>query len=584
MPTAEPLTASLPPLADPAPRRAHLGWRPGVALVVGFALAYFVGGLWLSLSQNSIMSDALSRTANGYYPLFSRDPHLAAIGFVWNPLPSLVQLPLLMLTPLWPGLAYQGVAAITQSALFMAGAVYQLHRCVRELGVNGWPAAALTALFALHPEIAYYGMNGMSEASFLFFLLLAVRQLVRWTQTRQTNPLAAAGLALGAAYLTRYEAVAAGLAVIVTVGLVGYLKTAGAPEFRRASARADALVVAAPFAFAVTAWAVTSWLIVGSPFAQFTSANGNSAQTKLAAAGISAIVNQPGGTLGYLLDQSWLLQPFGIVLLVAALVWCAKRRDLALLAPVAVLGGAYGFSVLALLAGQTFGWLRFSITLVPLAVLAAALLIRPAATAARAAVPAGALPAAHRFVGAKAVTDALGRWAGLLPQRRRTAVILVLLLLAAALPAAAVGLFNPGLAREESYFLTGVFAPSRASVQQREVLHRYTQDRTLAAWLDGQHLPTGSVLLDAAVGYSVVMASSDPHQFAITPDRDFPLLLGDPKAHGVRYLVTRPVNRGTPADAISDAYPDLASNPAFRLVRIEPNPGDLSAWHVYAVR
>jgi hypothetical protein len=28
-------------------------------------------------------SDALSRTANAYYVLYSRDPHLAAIGFIW---------------------------------------------------------------------------------------------------------------------------------------------------------------------------------------------------------------------------------------------------------------------------------------------------------------------------------------------------------------------------------------------------------------------------------------------------------------------------------------------------------------------
>ena len=43
-------------------------------------------------------SDALSRTANAYYVLYSRDPHLAAIGFIWPPLPSILQLPLLPIT------------------------------------------------------------------------------------------------------------------------------------------------------------------------------------------------------------------------------------------------------------------------------------------------------------------------------------------------------------------------------------------------------------------------------------------------------------------------------------------------------
>lgn len=43
-------------------------------------------------------SDALSRTANAYYVLYSRDPHLAAIGFIWPQLPSILQLPLLPVT------------------------------------------------------------------------------------------------------------------------------------------------------------------------------------------------------------------------------------------------------------------------------------------------------------------------------------------------------------------------------------------------------------------------------------------------------------------------------------------------------
>ncbi|TQS40313.1 glycosyltransferase family 39 protein [Cryptosporangium phraense] len=530
--------------------------RPGVLLFAAAAALYLAGGLWLSLSADSVMSDALSRTANGYYPVFSRDPHLAAIGFVWNPLPSLVELPMLLLTPLWGAIANHGVAAIVQSALFMAGAVYQVQRSMDALGVGRRVGWVLTALFALHPEIAYYGMNGMSEASYLFFLLLAVHQLIRWITSGRSNSLAAAGLALGAAYLTRYESVAAGLAATVAVALISYARADGSRAFRWATARADAVVLATPFVFSVTTWALTSWLIVGSPFAQFTSVNGNTAQTKLASAGINAIVGQPGGALSYLLHQSWVLQPFGIVLIVAAVVRCWYRRDPVLLAPVSVLAGAYGFSVLALLAGQTFGWLRFSITIVPLVVFAGAILLRPAP--------------ARSVLGDR--VDA------------RVAAVVVVVLLGVALPAAAHGMLNPGLAREESYFLTGIFAPDRASKEQKQVRHRYEQDRTLAGWLDRQHLPEGAVLLDAAVGYDVVLSSERPRQFAITPDRDFPLLLGDPGAHGVRYLVTRPVATGAPADAISDAYPDLARNPSFELVRVEPNRGDLPAWHVYAVR
>jgi hypothetical protein len=157
-------------------------------------------------------------------------------------------------------------------------------------------------------------------------------------------------------------------------------------------------------------------------------------------------------------------------------------------------------------------------------------------------------------------------------------------MLALAEPVSARGLLNPRLAREESYFLTGILDPGRASPEQRAVVHRYTQDRSLARWLDAQHLPAGSVLLDAADGYEIVLSSHRPGQFAITPDRDFGERLGDPKAHGARYLVTRTVTPASPADAVAAAYPDIAANPSFRLVRVETNPGDLPVWHVYLVR
>ena len=69
------------------------------------------GGIgWWLLSRDLIFPDAMSRVANAYYVLFSRDPHLAAIGFVWNPLPSLATLPLLVFSPWFPALASLGAA------------------------------------------------------------------------------------------------------------------------------------------------------------------------------------------------------------------------------------------------------------------------------------------------------------------------------------------------------------------------------------------------------------------------------------------------------------------------------------------
>lgn len=59
--------------------------------------------------------------------LFSRDPHLAAIGFIFfTPLTAMVQVPIIALSPLWPVLAERALSATVMSALFMAGAVVQV--------------------------------------------------------------------------------------------------------------------------------------------------------------------------------------------------------------------------------------------------------------------------------------------------------------------------------------------------------------------------------------------------------------------------------------------------------------------------
>ena len=70
----------------------------------------------------------------------SRDPHLAAIGFVWNPLPSLAAIPLVALRGIWPPLATKAFAGCVVSALCMAGAVVQLRGFLRETGLAGFLA------------------------------------------------------------------------------------------------------------------------------------------------------------------------------------------------------------------------------------------------------------------------------------------------------------------------------------------------------------------------------------------------------------------------------------------------------------
>lgn len=124
----------------PAHQRRHL--RAGRLLSEPFAafalplVAYLIVGALLDFEYHSWIGDAVARMANAFYVLHSGDPHLAALGFVWNPLPSLVQLPILLFTSAWPALVHDMYSASIASAAAMAGAVYQL-RCL----LNDWGVA-----------------------------------------------------------------------------------------------------------------------------------------------------------------------------------------------------------------------------------------------------------------------------------------------------------------------------------------------------------------------------------------------------------------------------------------------------------
>ncbi|GAA4245045.1 hypothetical protein [Dactylosporangium darangshiense] len=489
----------------------------GAALVVYLALACW---MW---RQQFIPQDSLSRLANGYYVLFSRDPHLAAVGIVWNPLPSLALLPFLPLGALVPALVRDGLVAVLVSAGVMAVTVAVTRDILRRLGVSRTPRLILTGLFALHPMIFWYAGNGMSEALFLVALMLATRSLLQWLADGRPERLVALGLALGLAYGSRYEALAPALAAPVAVFGVSWWRNRGRESGRLGIAQADAVLAGFPALVTVGLWAACGRIVDNQWFATFSSKYGNAAQV---AANRAAIESVTGSTLAdraaYAAQQLAGLEPLAPAVLLVAAVLAVRWRDARALAPVAVLGSVLAFDNLAFLLGSSFGWLRFQIAVVPLVVVLVGILL-----------------------------SRQGPARG--PGPRRAAVVAGLLAAALAVPVTVLTLRNPDLAREESAFLTA------GGAEQTRFLAR--QNLRIGAEIDGLGLPDGAVLTDSAYSYAVILASRHPKQFVISSDRDFAAILADPKGHGVRYYL---VSAGGAADAVRAAYPALEQAPASR--------------------
>src|SRR3990172_1357561 len=142
-------------------------------LSLAFGVLYLLLAWWLYFPSHVWLGDAVARTANGVYAVLSRDRHLAAIGFVWLPGPTIVQLPFILLldagrAPLFAGNLMSVISA--------AATVLVLWRLLERLQVPPRYNLALVALYALNPMTLFYAANGMSEAPFVSLVLLVIWQ------------------------------------------------------------------------------------------------------------------------------------------------------------------------------------------------------------------------------------------------------------------------------------------------------------------------------------------------------------------------------------------------------------------------
>lgn len=554
--------------ADSAARRRVDRRLKAAVFVVCFAL-YVAAGYWLQVRNGYIMGDTLSRVVATQSVVFSRDPHLAAIGFIFTPVAAMVQIPAILFVPLWPDIAARAFSGTIMSAAFMAGGATQILGMGTDRGLPRTYSVVITALFALNPMIVFYGSNGMSEAPFIFFMTWAVRRLIMWMVDDDVHHLVAAGgIAMGLAYLTRYDALACIAAAGVLVGVTTYLRARRPPRLRRAIL--DMLIISGPGVLAFLGWAAAGWLITGEAFAQFTSQYGN-----------TAILEQSGQTapnfadgLGFAATCTGLLAP---TLLPLAL-WVVVRRWgrpnwQVVIVPLAVFGAALVFQSVSYATGSTFPFLRFFIVSIPLTACLAML-----------AVPDGVFVTPIRR----------GRHAPPVaptpPRRSAVTCVVVAVVVALGIPVTVIGMGQQKYAPQE-FGLGAVLSPdpnntSAKKAVEHRIARTFSTERKIAAYLDGLGLPDSSVITDTVYGFGVLAASSRPKVFVIPSDPDFTELLNTPTESGIRYLLAvPPLGRGA-SDALNLRYPTLYDTGAeIGTLELEiPNDGDGQPdWRLYRV-
>jgi hypothetical protein len=487
--------------------------------------------------------DGLARTANASYVLFSRDPHLSAVGFVWNPLPSLAEIPILLFKGIFPSLLTKTTAGAVMSAAFMAGAVVAMRGIMVDRGASKFWVYGVTAAFALNPMVILNGADGLSEASYLLLTMWAVRRLIRWLHSDSVMDLVVAGIALGLDFLTRYETVAIAAGAALFVLITTWHRAPLSRNSRLGRGMVDAALVATPFAVSFVVWAVVGWIITGSAFSQFSSVYGNTSQN---AKPIGATTPTLLGSLSTVMSNMLLVEVLCPLAVIIAVYLCIRRQDNDFLAAAAPLGTGIAFVAVSYLMGSTIENIRYYILLIPLTILAA-----------------GMLPASRRHPPPSSATKTSPTSTGpaistkIPPILGRALLgILALLLVVPAMPVVWLNMMNPTVDPSD-YGIRSVVNPTGYPPAENPQIQTILSGARVSGYIDSLRLSNGAVLVDTWLGYPVVTTSTHTKQFIITSDLDFVACLNNPWSCGARYLlVPAPVDNGV-LDAINRRYPTL---------------------------
>jgi hypothetical protein len=518
-----------PAAVTPAPvPRAASRRRRGLVLFFGLTGLYFAVGYLLVIRYDLLDGDAASRVANAGYVLMSRDPHLSAMGFVWNPLPSAVEIPILLLEPWWPELRTRGLAGVAQSSLFMAAAALIVRGIALDRGVgSGWRRVTVAA-FALQPMIVVYGASGMSEAAFILCMLWCTRYLMRWIDGRGVVDLAVAGIALGVGYTARYEVVPAALGATVVVAILAGRRAAAGT--RRSTVPATVAIILFPIALAASIWAVTGWVINHELFAIVTSQYGN--ENQVAGAVRRGDVVRDSSTAWMVISARLLgMQPFVGIAAAGAIAYAILARRSSALVPVVTFGPVLAFAAWGQYSATTFGLFRYFLLAIPMVICIALAFWTPDGSPAR-------------------------PWA-VDKRASEVAVVAVCASIVIGFPVTVHAALNNRIGNQQLRFVVeSLLHPGRFPAQEQRYRQGLATDRLLADFFDRRRLPAGSVLMDSFAAWGIWLNSANTRQFNVTSDYDFKAALNRPWEFGVTYLVvSNPAS--TDADAINIRYPTL---------------------------
>lgn len=493
----------------------------GWLLFIAILFIEFGVGHYFAATLGIIPVDANSRVASAHYILFSRYPHLGAIGFIWNPLPSLVQLPIMLFKPLYAPIATSALSGVLTTAIFAGLSALLLFRNGVYFGLSTLWSLTLSFLFAINPFILLYGANGMSESLFTCIIILVIISFTRWMADSSTQHIVIMAMGLMLAFLTRYEAVPLSAAIAVCVMIV-ILRTNESLSLRNRISKLEStwVVLLTPFTFAVLLWLFLNYTLMGDALFFYHSQYSNLSQTQSNEANQEFIrlIGNPILVLLYVFKKMWVFSiPLFFIVLWRIVKRNLFRKDMLIL--IGLLLSVPSLQIMMLYQGSSNGFLRFFFYSLPIL--------------------AAWLPYEINLQNKR----------GKLKKIMISTYVLSLIVSAAMVYTV---MKDPNLAPEESDTLL---------LNNSKTLESSRIAKEIAVYLDKEH-PDKFILMDTFSAFQVHLNSRFPKQHIITSDFDFQQYLEAPLSHPLDYLLLPKPEGVAKLNALNQAYPDLFDNGA----------------------
>jgi hypothetical protein len=228
-----------------------------VSLRLSGVLLGLAGGIGLGMATQAhgiVTAEGGWRALRATQVWFGGMPSIRSLGYDVPPLPTALELPLVLLPPLHSSPLAGVIVASAAAVLLGWSALGVLRGC----GLRRWTVVALTAAILLNPLMLYAVGTGAGDVLGVALLLLGLRLVLDWARDeKNTLALCGGAFAVGFAGLARYDLILVAAALTAVVALMAARQPSQGIAY--------AIAFGTPAAAMLGLWLVLNGLATGNP-------------------------------------------------------------------------------------------------------------------------------------------------------------------------------------------------------------------------------------------------------------------------------------------------------------------------------